>query len=138
MSNYNFTEPNPSRQYIDLNFNFTKHPISDDVTVKKNDEAIKQALKTLVMLNSKEKPFHPEITSGIYDLLFENIEEPGTADRLERRIQSVVDQFEPRVELREIKVQALPDQNTVAVTLYYVIINTLTPSSVDIYLNVPR
>lgn len=138
MNKYDFIESNPSRDYSDLNFSFTKHPVSDDVTKKTNEEAIKQALKSLVLLGRGEKPFHPEIGGGVYDLLFENMDEPGNEDYLKLRIEQVINAYEPRVELQGVQVENLYDQNAIAITIYFLIVNTLTPSSVDIFLKIAR
>lgn len=138
MLKYEFIEPNPSRVYKDLNVAFTRHPITSDVTTKANEESIKQALRNLVLLNKNEKPFHSNIGGGIYDMLFENMDEPGTETIIQYELQAMISQFEPRVDLTDISVNFIHDQNSVAIVIYFVILNTLEPSSVSITLKLVR
>lgn len=135
---YDYIEPNPSRTYKDINIAFTKHPISKDVSVKSNDAAIKQALRNLVLLNINEKPFHPEIGGDIYNMLFENTDEPGTEEIIRYKIAAMIERYEPRIELSGINVNMLRDDNAVAITIYYTIINTLEPSSIEVFLSAIR
>ena len=58
--------------FRDLDFNFQPNPITKDVAVKEDGEAVKRALRNLILLKRYEKPFHPEISSGVQDLLFES------------------------------------------------------------------
>lgn len=133
-----FIEPNPARAYKDVNIAFTRHPITDDVTTKSNEEAIKQSLKNLILLNGGEKPFHSNIGGGIYDMLFENMEMVGTNEIMQNEILAIVTQYEPRIDLTKVDVNFINDQNAVSITLYYVIVNTLEPSSVEIFLKTVR
>ena len=68
------------RQYNDLDLFFSKKSGSNDVTQITDVEAVKRSIRNLVLTNFYEKPFHPEIGSGIRDMLFENMT-PITADR---------------------------------------------------------
>ena len=58
------------REYVDIDLNFTKAR-STDIAKKKGENAIKQALKVLLLSGPEERLFHPELGSGIRDLLFE-------------------------------------------------------------------
>ena len=53
----------------DLDINFDRNPLSGDVAMRRDEEAIKRSLKNLILLKRNEKPFHPEIYSGILDML---------------------------------------------------------------------
>lgn len=129
---------NPSRLFKDINIAFTRHPISNDVSVKTDDASIKQALRNLILLNSGEKPFHPEIGGGIHDLLFENFDEPGIEETMKYKIATLIAKFEPRVETEKIDMDFNHDNNSVTIGIYYTIINTLTPSNVKIFLKTVR
>jgi len=135
---YNYTEPNPSRIYSDVNISLTPHPISLDFSRKTGDNAIKQALRNLILLNRGEKPFHPEIGGGIYDMLFENYDLPGGTDTLRYTIASLIHKYEPRVELTRIDIDANPNSNSLSINIYYIILNTLIPSNVEIFLKTIR
>ena len=84
-----------AQTYKDLNLNFTKHPIKKDVIPLTDAAAVKRSVRNLVQYGHFEKPFHPEIGSGVRDMLFENMT-PFTANTLARKIEDVITNFEPR------------------------------------------
>ena len=59
--------------YIDLDLDFTRNPATNDVSFKKDEEAIKRSVRNLVLTNFGERKFHPEIGSDAYSYLFENM-----------------------------------------------------------------
>ena len=113
------------RQYRDLDLFFTKKSGSDDISKITDIEAVKRSIRNLVLINFYEKPFHPEIGSGIRDMLFENMT-PITAVVLARKVEDVIENFEPRARL--IGVRALPnlDRNEYEVTIEFFVVNTPT------------
>ena len=111
------------KQYRDLNLNFTRHPITKDISPITDAAAIKRSVRNLIQYNYFEKPFHPEIGSGIRDLLFENIS-PFTAAALERKIKDVIVNFEPRVNLAGVTVIPNGDNNRFDVIIEFYIINS--------------
>ena len=111
------------KQYRDLNLNFTRHPITKDISPITDAAAIKRSVRNLILYNYFEKPFHPEIGSGIRDLLFENIT-PFTAAALERKIKDVIVNFEPRVNLAGVTVIPNGDNNRFDVIIEFYIINS--------------
>ena len=133
-----YVEANPSRLFKDINIAFTRHPVSDDITTKTGDASIKQSLRNLILLNRGDKPFHPEIGSGIYDMLFENMDMPGTEEVIRYKITDLINKYEPRVELQDVQFDFDYNNNSVSIGIYYVIINTLTPSNVKIFLKTVR
>ena len=113
------------RQYSDLDLFFFKKQGSGDVNRITDIEAVKRSVRNLVLTNFYEKPFHPEIGSGIRDMLFENMT-PITAVVLARKVEDVIENFEPRARL--IGVRALPnlDRNEYEVTIEFFVVNTPT------------
>jgi|TARA_B110000902_G_scaffold30691_1_gene32999 phage baseplate assembly protein W len=113
------------RQYNDLDLFFSKKSGSNDVTQITDVEAVKRSIRNLVLTNFYEKPFHPEIGSGIRDMLFENMT-PITAVVLARKVEDVIENFEPRARL--ISVRSLPnlDRNEYEVTIEFFVVNTPT------------
>ena len=113
------------RQYRDLDLFFNKKNGSNDVTQITDIEAVKRSIRNLVLTNFYEKPFHPEIGSGIRDMLFENMT-PITAVVLARKVEDVIENFEPRARL--ISVRSLPnlDRNEYEVTIEFFVVNTPT------------
>ena len=113
------------RQYRDLDLFFSRKQGSDDVNKVTDIEAVKRSVRNLVLTNFYEKPFHPEIGSGVRDMLFENMS-PITAVVLARKVEDVIENFEPRARL--IGVRALPnlDRNEYEVTIEFFVVNTPT------------
>ena len=109
-------------RYKDLDLDFIPHPITKDLVSKINDEAVKRSIRNLVLLNTYEKPFHPEIGSDVRNLLFE-LATPLTAIRLKNAIQEVIENFEPRAQLLDISVSNDIDNNAFAVTIVFRVIN---------------
>lgn len=119
-----------TRTFSDLDLNFIANPVTGDVSMKYDDNAIKQSIKNLVMTNHYEKPFHPEIGSQVSALLFEPYS-PLTQAMLQRSIINTVENFEPRVVLLSVDVSLSPDNYNVAVSIVFRIVNTERPVTVD-------
>ena len=113
------------RQYRDLDLFFSRKNGTNDIEKITDVEAVKRSIRNLVLTNFYEKPFHPEIGSGIRDMLFENMT-PITAVVLARKVEDVIENFEPRARL--IGVRALPnlDRNEYEVTIEFFVVNTPT------------
>jgi len=113
------------RQYRDLDLFFSRKNGTNDITKITDIEAVKRSIRNLVLTNFYEKPFHPEIGSGIRDMLFENMT-PITAVVLARKVEDVIENFEPRARL--ISVRSLPnlDRNEYEVTIEFFVVNTPT------------
>ena len=113
------------RQYVDLDLFFGKKTSNRDISDVTDVQAVKRSIRNLVLLNSFEKPFHPEIASGVRDMLFE-LMPPVTAALLARQVQDVIENFEPRARL--VGVRAIPDydKNSYSVTVEFYVVNTPT------------
>mgnify|MGYP000258213170 CR=1 FL=1 len=114
-----------ARKYKDLDLFFAKKQGSGDISMITDVEAVKRSIRNLVLTNFYEKPFHPEIGSGVRDMLFENMS-PVTAVVLAKKIEDVIENFEPRARL--IGVRSLPnlDRNEYEVTIEFFVVNTPT------------
>jgi phage baseplate assembly protein W len=126
-----------TRTYSDLDFNFMAHPVSGDVTVKYDIDAVKQSIKSLVMTKNFERPFRSSIGSQVNALLFEP-SSPITSAMIERTIRDVIDSYEPRVDLLDVKVTYSPNNNSVYVTIYFKLKNTESPLSFNLILERTR
>lgn len=126
-----------TRTFIDLDLNFARHPVTNDVVRKYDEEAIKAAVKNLVLTQNYERPFHSEIGSQIRGLLFEPAT-PMLNIMLKRAITDTIINFEPRVNLDDVLVTLSPDNNEVYVSIYFTIINTTRPVQVDLVLTRTR
>ena len=76
-----------SRKFRDIDLNFQRHPVTNDIVKIEDVDAIKRSVKNLVQTNFYERPFHPELGCGVRDLLFENFT-PITGIFLKRKIRS--------------------------------------------------
>ena len=117
------------RQFSDINLLFTVHPATADVTKVTNENAIRAAVRNLILTKNYERPFHPEIGCQITSLLFENFT-PVTKATMERTIQDVLEKFEPRARLTELIVSEKPDENAIDVTVQFAINNSERPVTV--------
>ena len=113
------------RPHRDLDLFFSRKQGSGDVNRITDVEAVKRSVRNLVLTNFYEKPFHPEIGSGVRDMLFENMS-PLTAVVLAKKVEDVIENFEPRARL--IGVRSLPnlDRNEYEVTIEFFVVNTPT------------
>ena len=113
------------RQYTDLDLFFAKKATSKDISKVTDIQAVKRSIRNLVLTNHYEKPFHPEIGSGVRGILFEPMT-PLTAYVLTRRIEDVIKNFEPRARL--IGVNAIPnlDRNEYECTVEFFVVNAPT------------
>ena len=110
-----------SRSFKDLSFNMTKNPITDDIVILKNEEAIKQSVKNLVLTQLNERPFNPLLGTNTTSYLFElstEVSENKIIDEIER----VLIENESRIALDNISVNVTDDENEFEVEIEYFII----------------
>lgn len=118
-------------KFSDLGFSFTAHPVTGKPVVKKNADAVTEALKNLIFTNRFERPYEPAFGSDIRNRLFENFD-PVEAVNLEEDIRLAIENFEPRVEIKDIRVLGNPDGNSVAVNITFFIINQTQPETLQL------
>ena len=112
------------KQYRDLDLFFSKKS-NKDVNKVTDVEALKRSVRNLILLNSYEKPFHPEIAGDVRALLFENMT-PLTSAVIARKIQDVIQNFEPRARLTGVDVIPDFDRNAYEVSIYFYVVNAPT------------
>ena len=113
------------RKYVDLDLFFEKKIPNNDVNTITDIQAVKRSVRNLVLLNPYEKPFHPEIGSGIRGMLFE-LMSPFVAAQLTKKIEDVINNFEPRARL--VSVRSIPDydRNAYEVSVDFYVVNAPT------------
>lgn len=126
-----------TRTYKDLDFNFSRHPRTNDVSVKYDEEAVKQSIRNLILTKNYERPFRSELGCQVTSLLFEPVS-PLLTSMLEKSIRDVINNFEPRVILLDIKVSYKEDLNHVIVYILFKIRNTLEQIPFNIILERTR
>ena len=128
---------NISREYRDLDLSFKVHPIKKDINKHIGEYAVINSIKNLMLLGHYEKPFRPDIGSNLRRLLFEPMDNVTSAT-LEREIETVVGNFEPRVSIS--KIQLIPDfnNNGYSVNLEFYIVNRTDPVTIKFFLERAR
>ena len=111
--------------YKDLDLFFSKKNTSADISKVQGIQAVKRAVRNLILTNTYEKPFHPEIAGGVRELLFEPMS-PLVAVVVARKIEDVITNFEPRARL--VSVRSIPDldRNAYEVSVEFYIVNAPT------------
>ena len=113
------------RQYTDLDLFFSKRKSDDDISKVTDIQAVKRSVRNLVLLDPYEKPFHPEIAGGVRGLLFE-LMSPFTAAQLTKKIEDVINNFEPRARLVGVRANPDYDRNSYEVSIEFYVVNTPT------------
>ena len=114
-----------AQKYVDLDLFFGRKSSNSDIQDLTNIKAVKRSVRNLILTNHYEKPFHPEIGSGVRDMLFENMT-PVTAQILARKVEDVILNFEPRVRLISVRAQPDLDRNLYEVTIEFYVVNQPT------------
>ena len=113
------------KEYVDLDLFFGRKSSNSDIQDLTNVKAVKRSIRNLILTNHFEKPFHPEIGSGVRDMLFENMT-PVTAHILARKVEDVILNFEPRARLVGVRAEPILDRNTYEVTIEFYVVNQPT------------
>jgi len=116
-----------SKGFKDISASFQVNPLNFDLIGLKNENAIARSVRNLVLTQRGERPFAPSLGSGVNGLLFENMDSV-TASVLRDEIVEVITNYEPRVELIDVTVTAVPDENAMNVRVQYRIIGIEAPA----------
>jgi phage baseplate assembly protein W len=122
-----------SRQYRDLDLNFNIHPLKKDINKNLDEIAVINSIKNIVSTNFFEKPFQPDYGSNVRRMLFENLD-IITASALEREIQQSITNFEPRVDVLNVRVFPDVDRNGFMVEMQFSILNRSDPVTINFLL----
>ena len=109
--------------YKDLDLMFTSHPITGDVATKSDSDAVRRAVRNIVMTNYYERPFKPSLGGNIRGLLFE-LDTDRKLNRARRRLAETIEDFEPRVS--NVRCLFRTEGNSLDVTVFYNIKNGLS------------
>ena len=115
-----------SRGFKDLSASFQTNPLSNDLIALKNESAIARSVRNLVLTIQGERPFQPVLGTGVNNLLFDNMDKL-TASAIRSELRTTIENYEPRVEINEIIVEADFERNAFDVTLQYFIIGMDVP-----------
>ena len=116
-----------SRAFKDISLSFKKHPVTKDVTVLRNEDAIKKSVINLTRTRINERFFNELLGTSIADNLFENMGS-GLETALEEEISTLLKNYEPRIELNSVYVIANQDSNELSIQVDYNIVGLPIPS----------
>jgi len=122
-----------TRGWSDLDLDFTKHPVTKDVTRKTNVEAVKRSVKNLIRTNRYERPFHPEIDGGVTRHLF-GLSTAHTKYDIELAVRNCLENFESRVIVDDVVVIGDLDRNGFHVSIFFTVVNSPEPIEVGLFL----
>ena len=122
-----------TRIYKDLDLDFGRNTVTNDVNKLTDVEAVKRSVRNLINTNHFERPFHPEIGGNVRALLFENIT-PLTALNLQRKIEEVLNNFEPRAKITQILADPDIDRNGYRLEIRFYVIGIQNPITVETFL----
>ena len=137
MSNYDASSTNSSKRanvkYKDLDLDFGRNTVTSDVNKLTDVEAVKRSVRNLINTSHFERPFHPEIGSSVRSMLFE-LMTPLTALNLQRKVQEVLVNYEPRIKLVQIAARPNYDSNDYDLSIYFYIIGSNELVNVETFL----
>ena len=119
--------------YSDFHKDLRISPISKDIALLKDEDAVKQSIKNLILTDPGERLMQPNIGGGIRGLLFENIT-PGVLKIIETKCRDTINIYEPRAEIIDITASSLLDDNKVSVIIQFYIRNVDRPITLDLIL----
>lgn len=126
-----------TRTYADFDLNFGMHPVTNDISMKYDDEALKSSIRNLLMTSNFERPFHSEIGSRLKALLFEPIT-PMLYGIIKREVLNVVEAYEPRVTIVDVETAYLSEENTISINIIFRITGTSIVSQASVTLERAR
>jgi hypothetical protein len=123
--------------YSDFKKDLEISPLSQDLTVFKDEDSIKESIRNLLLTDRGERLMQPNIGGNIRAMLFENIT-PGNLTLIEDQVRTTLDLHEPRAEIIDVSVSAIDEQNVVRIRIQFYILNNQQPISVDVFLERTR
>ena len=141
MATRDFTKTNSiidanKESYQDLDIMFTAHPITKDVTTKKDADAVKRSVRNILLTNNYERPFKPNFGANLRGQLFE-LQGIGAKRKIIGDIKEALYALEPRVRNVQVAIGE-NNRNNVDVMVKYDIINGLGKDSLDFTVNSVR
>lgn len=135
MANINATNNSKraTRIFKDLDLDFGRNVVTNDVNRLTDVEAVKRSVRNLINTNHFERPFHPEIGGNVRALLFEPMT-PLTALNLQRKVEEVLNNFEPRAKITQILADPDIDRNSYRLEIKFYVIGVQNPITVETFL----
>jgi phage baseplate assembly protein W len=119
--------------YSDFYTNFNIHPQNKRLAKHTNEEAVRRSVRNLLLTEKYERPFQPQLGSRLRTLLFENMS-PIIEEEIKNAIEETINQYEPRARVLDIVVQSNEARYSYDIYIYFQVINSINPVSVNITL----
>ena len=123
--------------YSDFKKSLEISPVSDDLTLHKDEDAVKESIENLLLTDRGERLMQPNLGGNIRAMLFENIS-PGVLTMIEDQVRTCINLYEPRAEIIDVIVTSNIDDNVVKIAVHFYIRNNQQPISVDVFLERTR
>jgi len=120
-------------KYKDFDLSFTKHPLTNDLVVKKGVSAVNQSIKNIVQTAFYERPFQPTLGSQARSLLFENAD-AIVIENMRKVIGEAIRNHEPRVDVKRIILQDMTDSNSYSIEIRYELQDIKTDETLNMVL----
>ena len=118
--------------FSDVSVTFTAHPVTGKLPVLKNADAVKRAVRNLILTNFGERPYDPLYGGNVRALLFENTDDPLLSDRIRRDITRAINQYEERAKVLQVDVVLRPDSNQLVIKAQFQIVNQRFPVDLEV------
>ena len=118
--------------FSDVNVSFTPHPVTGKLPVLKNADAVKRAVRNLILTNFGERPYEPLYGGNVRALLFENTDDPLLDSLIQTRIEAAIENFEPRAKVESVVVDVKPDSNALVIKIRFTILNERFPVDLEV------
>ena len=118
--------------FSDVNVSFTPHPVTGKLPVLKNADAVKRAVRNLILTNFGERPYEPLYGGNVRAMLFENTDDPLIQDQLRRQIEGAIKNYEKRAKVDRVIVDVKPDSNALVVRIRFMVFNERFPVDLEV------
>lgn len=122
-----------ARRFTDFDLNFDVHPVTKDIVKKRDENAIAQSVKTLLLTSFYERPFNPNLGSNLKRFLFEPIDDVTTT-LIQDSILETLRNFEPRITIQQVVAAPSYDLDRYDVTVSFFIKNVIEPITISFFL----
>ena len=119
--------------YSDFHKDMTVNPITNDLALRYDEDAVKESIKNLILTNRGERLFQPNLGGDIRSMLFEN-NTPSTLKIIQEQIKSIINSYETRANVIDVQTTSNIDDNKVAVKIIFSIRNREDPITVTVFL----
>lgn len=119
--------------YSDFYTNFNRHPQNNRLVKYTNEESVKRSIRNLILTDKYDRPFQPEIGCRVRGLLFENMSDL-IVQEIKATIRETIDVYEPRARVIDVIVQTNEARQSYEVYIYFEVINSVEPITLNITL----